>query len=129
MPALVVVHDPVPVVVKNKGHKVAMLGEGGDGHTGSLLYSPQGKALARLAATPNGESTLTLFDHTTGRARAGLGVAATGEPALALLDQSGRGRAELSLDAQGKPSLALVDERGKPTAGLSKVQEPATSPK
>ena len=92
---------------------------------GFLLYGADGKVLARLASTPNGESALTLFDKTTGRARAGLGVAATGEPALVLLDQNGRDRAELSLDAKGKPSLALVDEHGKPIAGVSKVPEPA----
>src|SRR5262245_54686893 len=61
-----------------KGYKVATLGQERDGHTGLLLYSPQGKGLASLTATPSGESALRLLDKTTGRVRAGMGVAATG---------------------------------------------------
>ena len=41
-----------------------MLGEVSGGHVGFLLYGPDGKGLARLASTPNGESALTLFDKT-----------------------------------------------------------------
>ena len=107
------------------GHRVAVLGQGSDGQVGVSLYSAQGKGLARLTSTPSGESSLTFFDKTSGRARAGLGVVATGEPALELLDQNGRARAELSLDGQGTPGLALVDEHGKPIAGLAKVPGPA----
>jgi hypothetical protein len=111
------------------GQRVAMLGQGSEGHTELLLASPEGKGLARLASTPNRESALTLYDTKTGRARAGLGVAATGEPALVLLDHNGRARAELSLTAKGTPGLALVDEQGKPVAGVATVQEPTSSPR
>ena len=61
---------------------------------------------------------MTLYDPNTGVARVGLGVAANGEPALALFDQHGRDRAELHVNAQGKPGLALADEAGKTVAGL-----------
>ena len=111
------------------GQRVALFGQGSDGHTELLLSSPEGKGLARLASTPNRESALTLYDTKTGRARAGLGVAATGEPALVLLDHNGRARAELSLTAKGTPGLALVDEQGKPLAGVAKIPEPAPAPR
>jgi hypothetical protein len=61
---------------------------------------------------------VTLYDPKTGTARVGLGVAANGEPALALFDANGHDRAELHINAQGKPGLAFADEQGKTTAGL-----------
>jgi hypothetical protein len=54
-----------------------------------------------------------------------LGVAAKGEPALVLLDQSGADRAELSLRTDGRPGLALVDGQGKVIAGLPETQSNA----
>ncbi len=95
----------------------------------ALFSSPEGKGLARLASTPTRESALTLYETKTGRARAGLGVAATGEPALVLLDHNGRARVELSLTAKATPGLALVDEQGKPVVGGATVPEPTASPK
>jgi hypothetical protein len=56
-----------------------------------------------------------------------LGVAATGEPALVLLDKGGADRAELSLRTDGRPGLALVDGQGKVIAGLPETQ-PSTVP-
>jgi hypothetical protein len=65
---------------------------------------------------------VTLYDPSTGRARVGLGVSASGEPALVLFDQGGRDRAEMHVTVNGKPGLALADENGKSIAGLP-VQE------
>jgi hypothetical protein len=65
---------------------------------------------------------VTLYDNKTGFARAGLGLAADGAPALVLFDQSGKDRAELHVTSAGKPGLALADENGKSMAGLPMVQ-------
>ena len=86
--------------------------------SGIRIFGPQGKQVAALGSLPTGESALTLYDASTGRARAGLGVSAKGDPALVLLDQSGADRAELSLRTDGRPGLALVDGQGKVIAGL-----------
>jgi hypothetical protein len=57
---------------------------------------------------------LTLFEQESGKARAGLGVAANGSPALALFDKNGEDRAELHISSSGKGSLNLLDQNGKP---------------
>ncbi len=69
-------------------------------------------------ATLDNQASLTLYDSNIGRARAGLGVAAGGSPALVLFDPEGRDRAELHVTKNGKPGLALADENGKSIAGL-----------
>jgi hypothetical protein len=103
------------------GHELAVFGEGADG-SGLRIFGRQGKQVAALGSLPTGESSLTLYDANTGRARVGLGVAAKGEPALVLLDQNGADRAELSLRSDGTPGLALLDGKGKIIAGLPEIQ-------
>jgi hypothetical protein len=85
---------------------------------GAPVYGSNRKLLAGLTVGENNESSLTLYDPTNGLARAGLGVASTGAPALAMFDAKGRDRAELHVGAKGKPGLALADEDGKSIAGL-----------
>jgi hypothetical protein len=106
------------------GHELAVFGEGTDGHSGIKIFGSQGREVAALGSLPTGESALTLYDANTGRARAGLGVAAKGEPALVLLDQSG---AELSLRTDGRSGLALLDGQGKIIAGLPEIPSNAGS--
>ncbi|HLK84917.1 MAG TPA: hypothetical protein VKT27_00295 [Candidatus Binataceae bacterium] len=103
------------------GRKVAIFGEAADGRAGVRLFGKDGKETAGFGSTPTGESAVTLFDANTGRARIGLGVAAKGEPALILFDQSGADRAELSLRSDGRPGLALANGQGKVIAGLPEV--------
>jgi hypothetical protein len=66
-----------------------------------------------MAANDNGDMSVTLYDHNSGVARAGLGLAADGSPALVMFDQRGKERAELSLDRNAKPSLLVADQTGK----------------
>ena len=87
------------------------------------IYGNNGRQMAGFTVAEDNQSSVTLYDPANGRARVGLGVAASGEPALVLFDQNGRDRAELHVTVTGKPGLALADESGKTMAGLP-VQEP-----
>lgn len=101
-----------------KGAKRVQLGSSPAGRDGLALFSASGRQLASFAATDDNQSSVTLYDPNNGVARVGLGVAATGEPALALFDQHGYDRAELHVNSSGKPGLALADQAGKTVAGL-----------
>ncbi|MGA2410570.1 MAG: hypothetical protein ABSG46_09315 [Candidatus Binataceae bacterium] len=100
------------------GVRRVVLGNTPAGRDGLAIFASDGRQLASFAADDGKQSSVTLYDPNTGAARVGLGVAANGEPALALFDQKGHDRAELHVGASGKPGLALADESGKTTAGL-----------
>jgi hypothetical protein len=104
----------------DSGLKRVVVGEGSAAGSpaGIGVFSADGNQVAGLSSSPNGEVNLTLYDGKTGLARAGLGLAADGTPALALFDQNGKDRAELHLNKEGKPGLALADESGKSISGL-----------
>ena len=93
---------------------------------GFAISAPNGTQLASLSAAANNESSLTLYDPDTGRARAGLGLTTGGAPALVMFDENGRDRAELHVRKSGNPGLALADESGRTIAGMPE-REPATS--
>jgi hypothetical protein len=101
------------------GAKRIVVGQGPtpDSQAGLGIFSKDGDQLASFSSLANGEINLTLYDHKSGLARAGLGLSADGVPALVLFDQNGKDRAELHLSASGKPGLALADENGKPVYG------------
>ncbi len=105
------------------GAKRVVVGQGSteDSQAGLGIFGKDGDQLASLSSSANGEVNLTLYDHKSGLARAGLGLSGDGVPALVLFDQNGKDRAELHLSASGKPGLALADENGKsiyaPTQG------------
>jgi hypothetical protein len=99
------------------GAKRVQLGSS-PGRDGLALYASSGRQLATFTAADDNQSSVTLYDPNHGVARIGLGVAASGEPALALYDENGRDRAELHVNSSGKPGLALANENGKTTAGL-----------
>jgi hypothetical protein len=86
------------------------------------IYGRNGREMAGFTVAEDNQSSVTLYDPASGRARVGLGVAANGEPALVLFDQKGHDRAEMHVTVTGKPGLALADEAGKTMAGLP-VQE------
>jgi hypothetical protein len=88
------------------------------------VFSADGNQVASLSSAASGEVNITLYDNKTGFARAGLGLAADGAPALVLFDQNGKDRAELHVNSSGKPGLALADENGKSIAGLP-IEQPA----
>jgi hypothetical protein len=100
------------------GHRRVIVGQGvGAGEQSGIgVFSPDGNQIASLSSLPNGEVSLTLYDGKTGMARAGLGLASDGTPALVLFDQNGKDRAELHLDKSGKAGLAFADESGKTVA-------------
>lgn len=102
------------------GDRRVIIGQGvGTGNESGIgVFSPQGNQIASLSSLPNGEVSLTLYDGKTGMARAGLGLASDGAPALVLFDQNGKDRAELHLDKSGKAGLAFADDNGKTVAGL-----------
>jgi len=99
----------------SSGAKRIVVGQGAtaDSQAGLGIFSKDGNQLASLSSLASGEVNLTLYDHKSGFARAGLGLSADGVPALVLFDQDGKDRAELHLNASGKPGLALADENGK----------------
>jgi hypothetical protein len=101
-----------------KGARRVLIGAVPGGRDGVTVYGNDSRILAGLTVGANNEASLTLYDPNTGRARAGLGVATTGAPALALFDSNGKDRAELHVGPHGKPGLALADENGKTIAGL-----------
>ena len=101
-----------------EGRKLAVFGEGADGSTGIRIFGAEGRERAVFGSLPTGQTTFTLYDANTGLARAGLGIAAKGDPAFILFDQSGAERTELSLRSDGRPGLALTDGQGRIIAGL-----------
>jgi hypothetical protein len=105
-----------------KGNKRVILGETADGRDGLAIFGTNGQQMAGFTVAEDNQSSVTLYDPANGRARVGLGVAASGEPALVLFDKNGRDRAEMHVTVNGKPGLALADEAGKTIAGLP-VQE------
>jgi hypothetical protein len=109
------------------GHKRVVVGAGGasGSQAGVGIFSADGDQVAGLTASLGGEVNLTLYDGKTGLARAGLGLASDGTPALALFDQNGKDRAELHLDKSGNPGLALADVNGKSIAGLPMESTPS----
>jgi hypothetical protein len=109
------------------GNQRVVMGEGASpqDQVGIGVFSTDGTQVASLTSTASGEANVTLYDGKTGLARAGLGLATDGTPALALFDQSGKDRAELHVTSAGKPGLALADENGKSIAGFPIEQQPA----
>jgi len=100
------------------GAKRVIVGDTATGRSGLAIFASNGRQLAGFTAAEDNQSSVTLYDPANGRARLGLGVAATGAPALVLFDQNGRDRAEFHVNVKGKPGLALADESGKTIAGL-----------
>jgi hypothetical protein len=100
------------------GERRVLIGAVPNGRDGITIYGANNKLLAGLTVSEKNEASLTLYDPNTGRARAGLGVAGDGSPALALFDVNGKDRAELHVGPSGKPGLALADENGKTISGL-----------
>jgi hypothetical protein len=109
----------------SKGTRRVLVGQAASGRSGLALYGDAGRQLASLSVTPDNQANLTLYDAKNGAARVGLGVAATGEPALVLFDQQGHDRAEIHVGANGNPGIALADSNGKSIAGLP-VHESST---
>jgi hypothetical protein len=100
------------------GSQRVLLGEAPGGRNGLAIYSNGGRQIASLSVAQDNQASLTLYDPNTGRARAGLGAAASGSPALVLFDEAGRDRVEMHVNPNGNPGLALADENGKSVAGL-----------
>ena len=109
------------------GNQRIVMGEGASpqDQVGIGVFSIDGTQVASLSSTAAGEANITLYDNKSGMARAGLGLATDGTPALALFDQNGKDRAELHVTSAGRPGLALADENGKSIAGLPIEQQPA----
>jgi hypothetical protein len=91
------------------------------------MYSSEGRQLMAMAASDNGDMSLTLYDPNSGLARAGLGLAADGSPALVMFDKQGKERAELSLDRNAKPSLLVADQNGKTVTALPELEQASRS--
>jgi hypothetical protein len=100
------------------GLRRVLVGEAVDGKNGIAIYGTNGRQVASLATNEDNSASLTLYDPTTGRARAGLGDSSSGLPALAMFDQNGKDRVEIHVKPNGAPGLALADETGKSIAGL-----------
>jgi hypothetical protein len=109
------------------GAKRVVLGMSPTERDGLALYAANGRQIAGFSVTEDSQASIALYDPASGRARVGLGVATTGEPALGLFDKEGHDRAELHVNDQGKPGLSLADETGKSIAGLP-MQQPAPIP-
>jgi hypothetical protein len=95
------------------GSPRVLVGASISGRNGIAIYSTGGKQIATLAVDEGNQANLTLYDPKTGMARAGLGTATNGTPALALFDQSGADRAEIHVRTDGKGGLVLIDENNK----------------
>jgi hypothetical protein len=104
-----------------------MVGLTGDNRAGVAIYSSEGRQLMAMAASDNGDMSITLYDHSSGVARAGLGLAADGSPALVMFDKQGKERAELSLDKNAKPSLLVADAAGRTITALPKPEQVSRS--
>ena len=104
-----------------------LVGDAPSGRVGIAIFGTKGIQLVNLSATPDNQTSLTLYDPSTGRARAGLGVATNGSPALVIFDQNGKDRAELHVRSSGKPGLALADESGKAIAGMPEQEATSAS--
>jgi hypothetical protein len=104
------------------GSKRVQLGSTPEGRDGLAIFASSGRQLSSFSVSEDNQSSVTLYDPNTGVARVGLGVAASGEPALALYDEKGHDRAELHVNSSGKPGLALADESGKTIAGMPMEQ-------
>src|SRR5215472_12141342 len=111
----------------SKGTRRVLVGGANSGRNGIAIYDDAGRQLATLSVAPDNQASLTLYDANSGRARAGLGVAASGEPALVLFDQQGRDRVEIHVAANGNPGIALADANGKSIAGLPVREAPAAA--
>lgn len=108
------------------GVRRVVVGGASRGSNGIAVYGSDGRRqLATLAVSANDEARLTLYDPASGRARAGLGVTADGQPALVLFDQNGKDRVEVHVGPKGRPGIALADENGKTIAGLPAEAAPA----
>jgi len=107
------------------GQRRVMIGEGPSGRNGVAIYSAGGKQIASLTVADDNQASLTLYDASSGRARAGLGVAKDGSPAIVLFDKNGKDRAEMHVNPSGKAGIALADETGKTVAGLPQRHESA----
>jgi hypothetical protein len=112
-----------------KGARRVLVGEASSDRNGVAIFNSAGRQLATLSAAPDNQVSLTLYDANNGKARAGLGVAASGEPALVLFDQQGRDRIEAQIDSNGNPGIALADANGKSVAGLPMHESQAPSQK
>lgn len=108
------------------GNQRVVVGDGAaaQSEAGIGVFSAAGNQVASFSSSASGEVNITLYDNKSGLARAGLGLAADGAPALVLFDQNGKDRAELHVNSSGKPGLALADENGKSIAGLP-MEQPA----
>jgi hypothetical protein len=108
------------------GARRVVVGGASPGPSGIAVYGSDGRRqVATLAVSANDEARLTLYDPTSGRARAGLGVTADGQPALVMFDQNGKDRVEIHVGPKGHPGIALADENGKSIAGLPEQAAPA----
>jgi hypothetical protein len=109
------------------GNQRVVVGDGASpqGQAGIGVFSADGTQVASLSSIASGEVNMTLYDNKTGLARAGLGLAADGAPALVLFDQNGKDRAELHVNSAGRPGLAMVDENGKSLIAGFPMQQPA----
>jgi hypothetical protein len=97
----------------NSGSQRVVVGETPRGRNGIAIYATSGRQIASLSVAEDNQASLTLYDPQTGKARAGLGSATNGSPALVLFDQQGRDRIELHVKPSGQPGIALADENGK----------------
>jgi hypothetical protein len=100
------------------GSPRVLVGEALGGRDGIAIYSTGGRQIATLSVSHDNQASLTLYDPNTGKARAGLGTAASGSPALVLFDQNGSDRAEIHVMPNGKPGIVLADENSKSIAGM-----------
>lgn len=101
-----------------KGTPRVLVGEALGGRDGIAIYATGGRQIATLSVAEDNQASLTLYDPNTGKARAGLGTASNGSPALVLFDQNGSDRAEIHVKTNGKPAIVLADENSKSIAGM-----------
>ena len=109
------------------GTRRVVVGQSSSGPNGIAIYDNEGRQLATLSVSRTEQGSLTLYDSNTGLARAGLGVASGGEPALVLFDKQGHDRLEVHIGANGNPGIALADVNGKSIAGLPVHEAPASA--